>query len=383
MPMSCRGWSAALSVVVTVLLAGCGRSGSPAEAARTAGAAASAPRVAVSTVKAVQRDMPVLVTATGIVTPLSSVDVRPQVTSVIEKVHVREGQLVRQGELLFTLDSRVDQANLAKAQAQLARDQATQADLQRQLNRNRELLAQNFISQGAVDTAQAQLEAQQAAVLADQAAVDAARVALGYARIAAPGSGRIGAITLYRGSSVQANATTLVTITQIDPISVAFNLPQRHLGEALAALPGGGAAVQAALPDSRTTLTGRLQFVDNNVDATSGTVRVKALFDNPKRQLWPGAFVDVSLTLRTLKDAIVVPQAAIINSARGTIVYTVQEGKAQLRPVQVLHARGEDAAVNGVQAGDAVVVDGRQNLRPGVPVVDHGGEPPASAPAAS
>jgi RND family efflux transporter MFP subunit len=371
--MSCRGPLAALTVVV-FLLAACGRAEAPAErAARPPGGAASAPKVAVSTVKATRRDVAVLVTATGTVSPLSSVDVRPQVTSVIAKVHVREGQVVRQGEPLFTLDSRVDQANLAKAHAQLARDQASLSDLQRQFTRNRELLAQGFISQGAVDTVQAQLEAQQAALVADEAAIDAAKVALGYAHIRAPGNGRIGAIPLYPGSSVQANTTSLVTITQIDPIAVAFNLPQRHLGEALAALPGGGAEVQAVLPDVRGTLTGRLQFVDNNIDATSGTVRVKALFDNPKRLLWPGAFVNVSLTLRTLKDVVVVPQAAIINSARGTIVYTVQDGKALLRPVQVLYARGDDAAVGGVQPGDAVVVDGRQNLRPGVAVAEHDG----------
>lgn len=354
--------------VSTFGLVACGPSNSPSQAPARPGG--TPPRIAVSTVQAQQRDVPVLINATGTVAPLSSVEVRPQVTSVIEQVHVREGQVVRAGEPLFTLDGRVDQANLAKAQAQLARDQASQADLQRQLNRNRELLAQNFVSQGAVDTVQAQLEAQQAALAADNAAIDAARVALSYTQIRAPGAGRIGAINLYPGSSVQANATTLVTITQIDPIAVAFNLPQRHLGDALAGLPGGGATVQALLPDSRTTLTGRLQFVDNNVDATSGSVRVKALFANPQRQLWPGAFVNVSLTLRTLKDSVVVPQAAIIQSARGTIVYTVHDGKAQLRPVQVLYASGADAAVSGVRAGEAVVVDGRQNLRPDVPVVE-------------
>jgi RND family efflux transporter MFP subunit len=170
--------------------------------------------------------------------------------------------------------------------------------------------------------------------------------------------------------------TTLVTITQLDPIAVAFNLPQRNLPDALARLASGGVDVTAQLPSvpgPEGRLHGKLQFVDNNIDATSGTVRVKALFDNPKRLLWPGAFINVSLTLRTLKDVVVVPQAAIINSARGTIVYTVQDGKALLRPVQVLYARGDDAAVGGVQPGDAVVVDGRQNLRPGVAVAEHDG----------
>lgn len=367
--ISSRRLPAASLAVSLLLLSACNarqdRAAAPA-------AGASAPAIAVSTVRAQTRDMPVRVTATGTVTPLSSVEVRPQVTSVIEKVHVREGQLVRQGEPLFTLDSRVEQANLAKAQAQLVRDQATLADLQRQLNRSRELLEQNFVSQGAVDTVQAQLDAQQAAIVADRAAIDAAKVALSYAQIHAPGSGRIGTIGFYPGSSVQANTTTLVTITQLAPITVAFSLPQRHLGDALAALPGGGAKVEVKLPDSTATLTGRLQFVDNNVDATSGTVKVKALFDNRNGTLWPGAFVSVALTMRTLKSAVIVPQASIIQSARGPIVYTVQDGKAVLRPVQVLYAQGEDAAVSGIQAGEAVVLDGRQNLRPGAPVAEHG-----------
>lgn len=355
-------------LLTSVLLAGCGPQGAG-DAARPGAAAASAAPVAVTTLPARKRDMAVLLTATGTVTPLSSVEVRPQVTSVIRQVHVREGQVVRQGELLFTLDSRADEANLAKAQAQLARDQAALADAQRQLARSRELLAQNFVSQSAVDTAQAATEAQQAAVAADRAAIDAARVPVAYARIQAPSAGRMGAIGVYPGSSVQANVTTLVTLTQLAPIAVAFNLPQRHLADALAALPGGGAVVQATLPDRGDALTGRLQFVDNAVDAASGTVKVKALFDNRQGQLWPGAFVNVALQASTLVGAVIVPQASIIQSARGPVVYVVQDGKAALRPVTVLHAQGEDAAVQGVQAGEAVVLDGRQNLRPGSPVV--------------
>jgi RND family efflux transporter MFP subunit len=371
-----RRVSACLLALTPLLLAGCGPSGAG-DAARPGAAPASAPPVAVTTVPARTRDMSVLLTATGTVTPLSSVEVRPQVTSVIRQVHVCEGQVVRQGELLFTLDSRADEANLAKAQAQLTRDQAALADAQRQLARSRELLAQQFVSQSAVDTAQVQVDSQQAAVAADRAAIDAARVPVAYARIQAPGAGRIGAISVYPGSSVQANVTTLVTLTQLAPIAVAFNLPQRHLADALAALPGGGAAVQATLPDRGETLTGRLQFVDNAVDPASGTVKVKALFDNRRGQLWPGAFVNVAMQARTLAGAVVVPQASIIQSARGPIVYVVQEGKAVLRPVQVLHAQGEDAAVQGVQPGDAVVLDGRQNLRPGAAVTLR--EPAAAA----
>jgi RND family efflux transporter MFP subunit len=393
-----------------------GASGAP-------GAAASAPPVGVTTVRAQQRDLPVLITATGTVAPLSSVDIRPQTTNLITRVHVKEGQFVKAGEVLFTLDTRADEANVAKARAQLARDEAALADAQRQLKRSQELLAQNFISQGALDTNQTNVQSQAAAVAADKAALDAAKLGLSYTRIAAPSSGRLGAINVFAGSSVQAGVTTLVSLTQLDPIAVSFSLPQRHLADALAALKDGGAAVSAMPPDSASTptatqsaiapvapvapaamaaaataataasapasgagmgrpaatppvpaLQGRLKFVDNAVDATSGTVKVKAVFENAANKLWPGAFVNVSLTASTIKGAVVIPQAAIIQSPRGALVYVVKEDKATPRPVQLLYAQGEDAAVNGLKPGERVVMDGRQNVRPGASVVERARE---------
>jgi RND family efflux transporter MFP subunit len=221
-----------------------------------------------------------------------------------------------------------------------------------------------------VDTSQTLVESQQGAVAADRAALDSAKLGLSYTRISAPGAGRLGTIVVYPGSSVQANQTTLVSITQLDPISVAFSLPQRNLGDALAALKDGGAAVTATQPDGGGMASGRLRFVDNAVDAASGTVRVKAVFENPQGTLWPGAFVNVAMTARTLKGAVIVPQACIIQTARGPLVYTVKEGLAAPRPVQVLYAQGDDAAVSGVKAGERIVLDGRQNLRPGATVLE-------------
>jgi RND family efflux transporter MFP subunit len=361
-----------------VLLSACsGKPDSSAAASPAANASAPAapiapagPPISITTIRAQQRDLPLLLKATGTVAPLSSVDVRAQVTSVIKRVHFREGQFVRAGDLLFTLDARTDEANVAKARAQLARDQASLADAQRQLERSKQLLAQNFISQGAVDTNQALVDSQMALVASDRAAIDASRVPLSYSRVTAPSAGRAGAVTVFAGSSVQANTTTLVTITQLEPIAVAFNIPQRHLADALAALQGSGAAVTATLPEGGEAAAGRLRFVDNAVDANSGTVKVKAVFDNRNGKLWPGAFVDISLTVRTLKEAVVVPQAAIVQSARGAVIYTVEDGKAALRPVQILYAQGEDAAVSGLRAGEAVVLDGRQSLRPGALVAE-------------
>lgn len=342
---------------------------SPSSAA-SAAPNAPLPPVSVTTIKAQKRDLPITFKATGTVTPLTSVDVKAQMSSPIVKVHIQDGQFVRAGDLLVTLDARNEEANLAKARAQLAKDTASLADAQRQLVRARQLLAQNFVSQGAVDTAQALVDAANATIAADQAAIDATRVALSNARITAPNSGRAGAVNVSVGSSVQANVTNLVTITQLDPVGVVFGLPQRNLPDALAALKGATGLVTATLPDGGGSFQGRLRFVDNLVDAASGAIRVKADFANKDNALWPGAFVDVALTVSTIKDAIVIPQAAIVQTARGSIVYVVEDGKAVLRPVRVASAQGNEAAVTGIKAGDLIALDGKQNLRPGSPIVD-------------
>ena len=393
--------------VAVLLIAGAvyyflGRTSRPADA--PAGPQAAGPRVSaaagggggpvsVTTVPAQRRDVAVLLEATGTVTALNSVDVRPQITSVVTEVHIREGQFVKKGQPLFSLDVRNEEVNLTKARAQLAKDMASLADAERQLARSRELFAQNFVSQGAVDTNRTLVEAQQAVVASDRAAIQAAQVALSYGRITAPSAGRAGAITVFPGTLVQPGTSTLVTITQLDPIAVSFNLPQRNLGDALQTLRSGGGQVVAVLPETRNTVNGRLQFVDSSVEAATGTVRVKAQFANPDEKLWPGAFVNVRLAVQTLKDAIVVPQAAIIQAPRGKIVYVVEAGnKATARPVELVHPFGELAVVTGVQANDRVVVDGRQNLRPGAVVVERpapgagpgqGGRPGAPAGAAS
>ncbi len=378
-------WSGIALGVVALVAAGYAVLGSRPESAPTlavvgsaasgaARAAASGPGgapVSVSSVRAERRDVEVVLDATGTVTAQNSVDVRPQVSSIVTQVHIREGQFVQKGQRLFTLDSRNDEVAVTKARAQLAKDLAALADAQRQLARSRELFAQNFISLGAVDTNQTLVESQQAVIAADKAAIESAQVGLSYGRIVAPGAGRAGAINVYPGTLVQPGGAVLVTITQLDPIAVSFSLPQRSLGDALALLRDGGGKVAALLPDGRGTLVGRLRFVDNAVDAGSGTVRAKAEFANPDEKLWPGAFVNVRLAVRTLNDAVVLPQAAIITGPRGTIVYVVDAAnKVSSRPVEVTYPFGSDAVVTGVRAGERVVVEGRQNLRPGAVVVE-------------
>ncbi|MCU6432440.1 efflux RND transporter periplasmic adaptor subunit [Undibacterium sp. Jales W-56] len=324
--------------------------------------------ISVTTALAQRRDYPVRLSANGIVTALNTVDIRSQITSTVARVYIKEGQFVRAGELLFTLDSRPDEVNLAKAQAQLDKDQASLTDLQRQLARSKDLFDKKFVAQSVLDASQTQVDAQAAVIASDRAAINAARVALSYNRIVAPAAGRTGVISVYPGSLVQANttATPLVTITQMDPIAISFPLPQRNLQDALESMQQSGNAVAAQLPDRPEQFKGRMQFVDNVVDAASGTVKAKAVFDNKGLKLWPGAYANVDLSVRTLKDAIVIPMEAMVVSPKGSIVYIVDaDGKAALRPVTLLNAAGAEAVVQGIEAGAKVIVDGKQNLRPG------------------
>jgi len=351
----------------------------PASASPSGGAAAvpasgasapAAPPVSVTTFKVEMKDLAVRLRSAGVVTPIRTVDVKPQVNSVITRVNVKDGQYVKAGDLLFTLDARTEEANIAKAQAQLAKDSAALADAQRQLRRAQDLLARQFISQGSVDSNVAAVEGWQATVNADRAAIDATKVAQSYARISAPQSGRVGVVNVSTGSAVEANKTVLVTITQISPIAVTFTLPQRNIADALVGLQKDGAPITATLPDNGGVFQGKLQFVDSVVDTASGVVKAKAHFKNEDEKLWPGAFVEVQQVLREVKDAVVVPQVAVVYGARGATVYVVENGKAVVRPVKVLQPQGAEVAVSGLEAGETVVLEGKQNLRPGSAVVE-------------
>ncbi|RST49983.1 efflux RND transporter periplasmic adaptor subunit [Variovorax sp. DXTD-1] len=336
----------------------------PAAGAKGAAPADGAPPALVTLATAVRQDVPVTVQVNGSVVSLNSVDLRPQVTNTVAAVHVKEGQFVKEGQLLFTLDDRNDQANLARARAQQKRDEATLADLERQYKRSQELLAQNFISKSASDATLSQLEAQRAAVAADRAAVQSAQVALGYATLRAPIAGRIGAVNIYPGTLVQPTLS-LVTITQLDPIAVSFPVPEANLQDLLAAARSR-AKVEALVTGRQEPLSGVLNFVDNTVDPQIGTVRAKAVFDNADQSLWPGQFVGTRITVRTLAGATVVPAAALMMLPDGASLYVVDHaGTAARRKVQVLYTFGTKVAVSGVEPGEQVVIEGSQNVRPG------------------
>jgi len=364
-------------------------------------AAASAARAGAQTVSVIaaqQRDMPVVVEAAGTVVSLDTVDIRPQVSGIVSEVVVREGQFVRRGDVLFRLDDRAHRADLERAKAQLLRDQATLADLNRQLTRAQDLRAQNFIAQSAVDSVLAQVEAQRAAVAADQAAIRSAEVALSFDTIASPLSGRAGAVVVYRGSLVQPTGGPMVTVSQIDPIGVSFTLPEAQLAAVLRAsglhqgaagsrtgapvaavaatkaASAAGGTIAVSLPNAERPragggnddMLGRITFVDNTVDTTTGTIRVKGEVPNATHRLWPGQYVTVRMTLRTILDAIVIPQNALILRGNERSVYVVKaDATVEARPVQPRYSAGEVVVVEGLDAGDKVVVEGKQNLRPG------------------
>lgn len=338
--------------------------------------------IAVTSQRVQRQTVPVQLKTTGTVTSLNSVDIRPQLSNIVSQVHIREGQTVQAGELLFSLDERNDQVNLQKAEAQLARDRATLADFERQFIRSRELRQKGFISQSSADSAQSQLEAQQASTRASQAAAESARINLGFNRIRAPFSGRIGAISLRRGSLAQANTTTLLTLTQLDPIEISFTLPERELSKLLAARQQGEVIVHASQTDAQEQHTGKLSFIDNAVDTQSGTIRLKALFTNTDQTLWPGAYASVQITLQELKNALVIPLAAVVNAVDGTFVYRIDaQQQAQRQKIEILHQFGTQAVIRGLTEDERIVVDGTQNLRPGVRVREAGkAQMPTSAP---
>ena len=344
------------------------------------GAGAGQPPTVVNVIKPVRRDVPVVLQSNGTVTALSSVELHPQITSTIRKVHIKEGQFVKAGELMFSLDDRADVANVDKARAQVARDQAALADVERQYKRSAELVAQHFLSQSALDTLRSQVDSARAVLGADQAAQRATGVLASYNTIRAPQAGRVGAINVYPGSLVQP-ATALTSVTQLNPISVSFTLPESALGGLLAAQQRGAVAVEAKA-GSAAASTGRLTFIDNAVDPVAGTIRVKAQFDNRDSTLWPGQYVNTRLTVQTLSDAIVIPQSAIINNTRGTVVYIVDaDQSARQVPVARLHAFGANAVVSGLSGLEQVITEGKQNLRPGGKVkvaVPDGAKAPAA-----
>ncbi|SDY90963.1 efflux RND transporter periplasmic adaptor subunit [Nitrosomonas sp. Nm33] len=323
--------------------------------------------ISVVTAAVAQRDVPVKFKIKGTVSPIQTVEVRPQVAATIKTVHIKEGQFVSKGERLFTLDTRAEEANLAKTIAQLAKTKVELQNAVRQLNRQRELFHKNFISQAALDVAENQVELLQNQLRFDEAAVQADRITRDYGEIIAPIAGRTGAIQVYPGSLVRSDASMLVSITQIDPIYVSFVLPERELGTLKQALAKGEVTVSAQLnlPDQQER-EGRVVFIDSAVDTASGTIRVKAEFANADGKFWPGMFANVTLISSILTNALTVPAQALQTGPHGQFLFVVGENNRVVQQsVNIRLIQESIAIVEGVELGQCVVIEGTQHLRPG------------------
>ncbi len=360
-----------VGVLLVAVIAGAWAWRSQSNASGTA--SPSAEPVQVVTAVVTQNDVSARLTGSGTVSAQQTVAIRPQLSAMIRSVHIREGQYVRKGERLFTLDARTEDANLSKTEGQLARSQADLRNAERNLKRQRELFRQNFISQAALEAAENQVEGLRAQLLVDQATIQGNRIARGFSEITAPISGRMGAIPVYQGSLVQPDHI-LVSITQIDPINVSFNLAEQEFGPLQQALAKGEVPVDVMLEAAiKQTRKGRLIFVDNAVDTASGTIALKAEFPNADSRLWPGMFVAVTLAPRTLVGALRVPVQAMRHGPERKFVYVVgDDAKVRFLPVEV-HLIQDGFAViegEGVVPGMRVVVEGAQNLRPGSVVTE-------------
>jgi RND family efflux transporter MFP subunit len=323
-----------------------------------------APVQTVKTAVAEKKSLSVSASANGYVAAIKTVDVRPQVQNVIRQVHVTEGQDVRAGQLLFTLDDRNDAATLERARGSIERDRADLADAEAVLKRNEDLFAKKFVSQAVVDTARNKVASLRGTLQADMATAQGGRVSLGYNRISASIGGRLGAINVNPGSLAQPNGLPLVSIAQLDPISVSFTLPESQLSRVRSTYPKGDAPVTVKLPNGKE-LTGKLSFIDNGVDPATGTIRMKAQFANADKLLWPGAFVKVEMISHTLENVVSIPAQAIVTGPNDKFVYIVQkDNSVKMQKVEIGAIEDGAAAVTGLPAGARVVIEGAGNLRP-------------------
>ena len=356
------------SLVAVLLLSGCGNK----EQVQAAGGAGNRPAAPVVVASVEQRDIPVQILAIGNVEAYQTVQIRSQVNGQIQKIFFREGEDVRKDQLLFQLDKRPFQADLEKAIGQMKHDQAQAENSRIQAERYSSLEKEGVVSHEQADQIRAQARADASAVEADKAAVDAARVQLQYTDIAAPIDARAGALLINLGNLVKANDTPyLVQLNQVTPIYVTFFVPEAHLDQVRQYFASRQLRV-LAYPKGQPTnaAVGRLTFIDNGVDTTTGTFKLKGTFENKDRRLWPGEFVDVALGLSTQKNAVVVPTTAIQTGQQGEYVYVVRsDSTAESRPVKTAGTYQDLTMISdGLKVGERVIVNGQLRVAPNAKV---------------
>ena len=380
----------AVGATVTVLAIGGARYGlaqsaPPTEAAKPAAPAKPAlarPPAPVTVTTVARKPMPAVLDLVGSAQAIASVPLKTRVDSQIEAVPVREGDRVKAGELVFQLDARAVKAQVAQARAVLARDEAQLALLRSDLERTEQLVQTKTRSNRDLESAKTLVAAQMATIEADRAALQNLEVQASWYEIRSPIDGRVGSIPLKPGSAIRANDSSLLaTVVQLDPIYVAFSVPQASIPALRDAMAAGDVAVSVRLPGAKgEPLVGRVAFIENMLDAASGTLGVKATVANPQEKLLPGEYVQVRVVLRTDAEASVVPEPAIQLGQNGPFVYVVKEGDTvEVRRVAVDRTVDGQAVIGqGVQAGERVVTDGQLRLFPGAAVVI--GKPGEGAP---
>jgi membrane fusion protein, multidrug efflux system len=372
-------WIAAASIVVLAaagvyagrsgFLAGLNRSGSA--PAANPGAPPTRPVPVTAGVVKIQ-EFSISRVGLGTVQAYNTVTVKVRVDGEVQKIAFREGQDVQVGDVLAQIDPRPYEAQLHQAEADKARDEALLANARLDLERFSSLVVKEFATRQSVDTQKALVAQYQAAIARDQAVIDNARVQLGYTTIASPLAGRTGIRLIDQGNIVHAtDSTGLVVITQMAPISVIFTLPQKYLPEIIEATRRGPLAVSAYDQDDRIKLAeGRLELIDNQIDQGTGSIRLKAIFQNLDGELWPGQFVSARLLLGVRRGPIV-PEAALQSGPNGAYAFVVrQDSTVETRPVRIAASRNGEALIeSGLAAGETIVVDGHYKLRPGARIV--------------
>jgi len=350
-----------LSLAAT-LIAGCTKTASPVQAAR---ASADDSAVLVTVAPVVRKTMPLEIRVIGTAEAESTVAVHAQLTGAITSVNFKEGDDVTEGQELFTLDRRPLEATLAQVEANLARDLATSSNARTQAGRYQTLAARGLVSGQEMQASATAAAALEATVEADRAAVENAKVQLEYATIKAPISGRTGALIVHPGNLVRANdATPLVVINRIAPINVSFGIPEGQLPAFKRYLAERTLRVEANAPSETVASMGHIAFIDNAVDPTTGTIKIKGSFANEDRRLWPGQFVNVVVTLRMDSTAIVVPTAAIQAGQQGDFAYVVKPNQTvDLRSVTIDRTAGAESVVkDGLAPGETVITDAQLRL---------------------